>query len=101
MRNDDGTLEFSVETMSTWEDFDDLLEYFKKRYQAEVLLLNDGPWGRRRVLEIRSNTIELRMDDRDENNYLLAPSKEDEPLLREIAEDLERRLTNGNLWGPS
>jgi len=81
-----------VETMPDWDAFDELIEFLVDQYAAEITEQFDGPDARRWILEIAGQEFELWHDDVAGNSFV-ATKPGAEELIREIAVDLERRLS--------
>ena len=86
------TLECAVYAVSDWDGFKKLVRFLKKHYQGRVLMSVDGPDARRAVLEVRGQTLEVQHED-GVGNSIFAFSSQSHELLREVAADLESRLS--------
>ena len=80
-----------IDPISDWDGFDELIGYLEKNYQTKILNSFDGPGARRWIAEINEKIIELIHDD-GFGNYFLSPTVASEEMVREIGEDLEKRL---------
>ena len=80
-----------IYSIPDWDGFDKLIAYLENNYQTKILTSADGPGARRWIVEVNEKIIELIHDD-GYGNYFLAPTVESEEMVREIGEDLERRL---------
>ena len=78
--------------LTAWEDLEKLARFLEQHYGASILERIDGPDARRWIVAVRGVTIELQHED-PWGNVIVAPDASAEPLLREIADDLTRRLT--------
>jgi hypothetical protein len=85
------TLQVAITIANTWDDFDKLVQFLMRQYDAQVVQKHDGPYARRWIMSAKGRTIEMWHDD-PYGNYLVAPTSEAEPLVREIAQELEERL---------
>lgn len=88
----DENLEIKISAIPDWEGFDKLISFLEKHYGAKALETYDGPDARRWILECQNQIIELIHDDMF-GNYLHAPSVESEVVVKNIAKDLEQRLS--------
>lgn len=86
-------LEITVVAVPGWEGFDKLILFLEKHYGAKALKKYDGPDARRWILKCQNQIIELIHDDMF-GNYLHAPTVESEGIIKNIAKDLEQRLSN-------
>jgi hypothetical protein len=84
-------LRVDVSFIQDWNGFDILLNFIKSSYSVTVLKQADGPDARRCVLEINGKLLELIHDDML-GNYLIAPSKESEPILYDIGYTLKNQF---------
>jgi len=92
-RNENSQLEVLIFPIEDWEGFDKLIEYMGNEFEAVVLEKIEGPYSRRYILSAKGKEFELIHDD-GYGNYLLAPTKESELTIMEIAKDLEFRLND-------
>jgi len=90
-RNENGQLEALIFPIRDWEGFDKLIEYMGNEFEAVVLEKIEGPYARRYILSVRGKKFELIHED-GYGNYLVAPTKESELIITEIANDLEQRF---------
>lgn len=86
-----GNLHVVICPIPDWEGFDKLIKFMQMYYEIVLLKQNDGPGARRWVLEKDGHQFELIHDD-GYGNYLLARTASSEPIVNEIAKDLEQRL---------
>lgn len=84
-------LEVEICAIASWEGFDQLIAFLQQEYSAIIIEENDGPDARRWILESNHQRFELVHDDMF-GNYLIAPTKDSEPLVYEIALDIEKRI---------
>src|SRR3990167_3244872 len=84
-------LEITIVAIPDWDGYDKLILFLTKHYDAIIIAEYDGPDARRWILKCHDQIIELIHDDMF-GNYLLAPTVESEPIVTEIANDLEERL---------
>ncbi len=95
------TLECAVHAVSDWDGFEKLVRFLEKHYQGRVLesvdegrVLEsvDGPDARRAVLEVRGQRLEVQHED-PWGNSIFSLSPQSHELLREVAADLDSRLS--------
>jgi hypothetical protein len=86
------TLECAVHAVSDWDGFEKLVRFLEKHYQGRVLDSVDGPDARRAVLEVRGERLEVQHED-PWGNSIFAFSSQSHELLREVAADLDSRLS--------
>ena len=93
MSDDDKKYIAVINPIPDWDGFDKLISYLENNYQTKILNSFDGPGARRWIAEVNEKIVELIHDD-GFGNYFLAPTVESEEMVREIGEDLEKRLKN-------
>ena len=86
------TLECAVHAIPDWDGFKKLVRFLKEHYQGRVLDSVDGPDARRAVLEIRGQRLEVQHED-PWGNSIFSLSPQSHELLREVAADLDARLS--------
>jgi hypothetical protein len=91
-KKSDQSLEVDICAISDWNGFDKLIQFLKNEYSVEIVNKIDGPDARRWILKVRGLEFELRHDD-GYGNYFYASSADSEDIIKEIGEDLERRLS--------
>jgi len=87
----DKPLEVEVSKIPTWDDFDKLLTFLKKYYEAIIVESFDGIESRKYILESYGVKYELKHDEFF-GNTIIALDLSGEQLIREIGDDLDKRL---------
>lgn len=86
------TLACAVHAIPDWDGFKKLVRFLEKHYQGQVLDSVDGPDARRAVLDVLGHVFEVHHED-PWGNSIFAFSPQSHELLREIAADLDSRLS--------
>ncbi len=80
-----------INAISSWEDFEKLVRYLEINYKAEILESYDGPDARHWIIKIDNEKIELIHND-GYGNYFRALTLQGLHLIKQIGEDLKKRL---------
>tara|TARA_R110002124_G_scaffold267198_1_gene434341 strand:- start:387 stop:710 length:324 start_codon:yes stop_codon:yes gene_type:complete len=87
----DSPLRIDICSGEDWDGFDEIIEYLINNLEVEVLKSFDGPDARRWILKLKEITFELIHDDVS-GNYLLAPTKESETVIKNIANIIDNKF---------
>lgn len=95
-KNDrDGTVEYHLFRIGSWDLFDDIAGFFEQHYGAEVHHKTDGICTRKWQMRCRDEYFFFEHHE-DIGNWFYSCSEEgDSPLMQEIANELEKRLGQG------
>jgi hypothetical protein len=84
-----------VYNIDDWEGFEKVIEFLRRNYNVQVVAKYDGPDARRWILECNGVKFELIHDD-GYGNYFIAPSKNSEKIVCDIAKDIENRMRSAS-----
>lgn len=92
--NKNKQVEYHITGMYDWDNFDSLIKYLKKYWQASVVESDDKIYSRKSVLRSNNTPISLYFDDLLGIYFLREDGSNDQSLLEEIESDLIRRLSD-------
>ena len=87
-----GCLQCDVPAVGGWDGLEKLFQFLEVNYGARSKSRYDGPDARRWLVIVREQVLELHYED-PWGSLLVSPSPDSDALLREIADDLKRRLS--------
>lgn len=94
VKNKYGQTEYHIPEMCDWDNFDSLIKYLIKYWQAQVVESDDKIYSRRSVLRANNVPISLYFDDLLGICFLREDGSDDQSLLEQIEADLIRRLSD-------
>lgn len=86
-----GRLTCDLPILSGVDGFNKLWEYLQANWSAVLVSRADGPDASRWVFETRGVPLEMQFED-PWGTRLVSPASPSDPVLRDIAADLEARL---------
>ncbi|ODS22424.1 hypothetical protein AB835_14250 [Candidatus Endobugula sertula] len=88
-----GYIEYHLVQVGSWDLFGDLVSFFEQYYDALVHVKTDGIHTRKWQIRCRDEYFMFEHNE-DVGNWFYSCSDEgDSPLMHEISEELERRLS--------
>ena len=88
VKNKYGQIKYHVTGMYDWDNFDSLIKYLIKYWQAQVVESDDKIYSRRSVLRANNVPISLYFDDLLGICFLREDGSNDQSLLEQIEADL-------------
>ena len=101
VKNKYGQIEYHVTGMYDWDNFDSLIKYLIKYWQAQVVESDDKIYSKRSVLRANNVPISLYFDDLLGICFLREDGSDDQSLLKQIETDLIRQLNDAEQSPPA
>ena len=94
-KNENGMLEYHVNDISSYEGFDDLVEFFTSIEHGSLIDEKEGPGTRLAIIEFGNVRIQLVFSDQI-GNYFYAVDDLGTMIAKKLAEDLEKIIGEYN-----
>lgn len=92
-KNQNGVMQYHVWASPSWADFDTLVLYLQKKWNAVVTESEDKVYSRRWVLRVNGVPISLYHDSQQGNSFLREDGVADQSILEKVEADLRSRLS--------